>query len=340
MYLDWLTNKTNDTPIDGPNKLNESRAQIRFMRSVIASLLDRDREEARQNRRKDEPDTVSIEPRSSLVDLNLQRRDPPKSLSTPQAAPSWSYNVKNALGLGTNSVYEEKIDENAIVLAKTAGSAITKAPLPAATRVGTRITVPGPLAKTRRGNLARRTGSTSKQITRPVRQTGSQLGRPIAGQANPLGTQMPRAATRVIKDTEEEGTGVRPVGVSTPLGPLGKGESRKASSTTQSRHVRPNPYSPVTVMPGTGEIEGGEQINPMYEQSVPSKRPKPSSGSVSTRTPVSTTGSAIKRTTRTPLKLEETNMSSLINNHIEKFLKTRHGQKLKTEAESLLTKKD
>lgn len=337
LYLEWLKNKANDTPIDGPNKLNESRSQVRFMRSVIASLLQRDREEARQ-RAKDEPDTVSIEPRSSLVDLNLPKKDPSRSITTPQSAPAWSYNVRNMMGLGSNSVYEETIDENAIVLARTAGSA-----LPVARRVGTRMNVPNPLAKTRPGNLARRTGTRSNQLAKPIRQTGSQLGRPIAGQANPLGTQMPRAATRVIPqvtDTGEEDQGSKTIAPNTPMGAIGKGSSRKASNTTRSIHLRGNPYSAVTLEPETGKVEGGEQANSMYEQEVKSGLPKPSSGKVRTGNPNSTTGSAIGRLTRIPLKLEETNMSSLINNHIEKFLKSRHGQKLKTEAESLLTKKD
>ena len=393
LYLEWLKNKANDTPIDGPNKLNESRSQVRFMRSVIASLLQRDREEARQ-RAKEEPDTVSIEPRSSLVDLNLPKKDPSRSITTPQSAPAWSYNVRNMMGLGSNSVYEETIDENAIVLAKpiaglakpiagnvlaktsvpaargivpaarrigsnpnaittvptrridynpNAINVLAKPPVPAARRVGTRMNVPNPLAKTRPGNLARRTGTRSNQLAKPIRQTGSQLGRPIAGQANPLGTQMPRAATRVIPqvtDTGEEDQGSKTIAPNTPMGAIGKGSSRKASNTTRSIHLRGNPYSAVTLEPETGKVEGGEQANSMYEQEVKSGLPKPSSGRVRTGNPKSTTGSAIGRLTKIPLRLEETSMSSLINNHIEKFLKSRHGQKLKTEAESVLTKKD
>jgi hypothetical protein len=256
--------------------------------------------------------------------LNLQKRDPAKSISIPQAAPSWSYNVKNALGLGTNSVYEEKIDENAIVLAKTAGNVLAKTSK--STPVVARRIVPAtssPLAKPP-VPAARRIGS--NPLARPMRQIGSQLGKSVA--------------TKIAPETPEESAIVKPIGTAGPDGGLGKSNSRKPSSTTKSVHNRPNPYSAVTLKPETGEIEGGVQSGSVYEQAAQSPLPKPSSGKVRTGNPISTTGSAIRKLTRIPLKLEETSMSSLINNHIEKFLKSRHGQKLKTEAESVLTKKD
>ena len=316
LYLDWLKNKTNDTPIDGPNKLNESsRRHIRFMQNVIANLLDRNREEAKK-KKDEEPETVSVEPRSSLVDLNLQKRDPSKSISIPQAAPSWSYNVQNALGLGTNSVYEEKIDENAIVLAKSA--------MPVAGKVLATTSKSTPVVARRIVPAARRIGS--NPLARPVRQIGSQLGKSVA--------------TKIGPETPDESAIVKPIGIAGPDGGLGKSNSRKPSPTTKSVHNRPNPYSAVTLKPETGEIEGGVQSGSVYEQAAQSPLPKPSSGRVRTGNPISTTGSAIRRLTRIPLRLEETSMSSLINNHIEKFLKSRHGQKLKTEAESVLTKKD
>ena len=280
LYLDWLKNKTNDTPIDGPNKLNESsRRHIRFMQNVIANLLDRNREEAKK-KKDEEPETVSVEPRSSLVDLNLQKRDPSKSISIPQAAPSWSYNVQNALGLGTNSVYEEKIDENAIVLAKSAmpvaGKVLAKTsksiPVVArrivpAGRIPTNPNAINVLAKTP-VPAARRIGS--NPLARPVRQIGSQLGKSVA--------------TTPKIGPEEESAIVKPIGTAGPDGGLGKSDSRKPSSTTKSVHNRPNPYSAVTLKPGTGEIEGGVQSGSVYEQALP----KPSSGRVRTGNPIST----------------------------------------------------
>ena len=367
LYLDWLKNKTNDTPIDGPNKLNESsRRHIRFMQNVIANLLDRNREEAKK-KKDEEPETVSVEPRSSLVDLNLQKRDPAKSISIPQAAPSWSYNVKNALGLGTNSVYEEKIDENAIVLAKSAmpvagkvlattsksTPVVARRIVPAARRIGSNpnamTTVPtarrigsNPNAMTTVPTAGKVLAKTSNPLAKPPVPAARRIGsNPLARPVRQIGSQLGKSvATKIGPETPDESAIVKPIGIAGPDGGLGKSNSRKPSPTTKSVHNRPNPYSAVTLKPETGEIEGGVQSGSVYEQAAQSPLPKPSSGRVRTGNPISTTGSAIRRLTRIPLRLEETSMSSLINNHIEKFLKSRHGQKLKTEAESVLTKKD
>ena len=346
LYLSWLSTKVKDTPLDGPSakqQINESRGERSFYRAIIAQLIG-NRPSGTEGKKNSDNESLTLEPVSTKG--QLEKQQPRSSIKQPQVPPLWSYASKNSLGLGSNAVYEENIEENAgaIVLRSAAKSGAIVRSVPSGTKrvantaLGTRR--PTALATRRPTALATRTplATIRPGIGGPIdtRDTARVVGRtPIGGPIQIRnGNGLVPSGGKPIVPTG--GSSPKPVGSSNPLGGLGPSRARPASKMVKSKRPGqensdnyPSGFNAVSVEPGSGETQGGDRI---YEQN--------NRILARIRTPVSTSGNAVKRTTRIPLKLEENSLKSLINMHVDKFLNSRHGKQLKSEAGELLTNKD
>jgi len=318
LFLGWLNKKVEQNNPDGP--IHESKKLIKQLRRELeyhkalaaAAIISPDT----TGDKKTQIDPYSLEPKSGLIDF--KPAESRQSIKTPSVEPVWSYRARNALGLGSNSVYEnEEIKEGSLGTARTlriAKAAIkTQSPMlkdralsgvkrnlnRAATTSNTQLATRPNTQLATRPNTQLATRPNTQLATRPNTQLATRPGGPLATRPtspNLPVQQTPPAARRVSVKPEEskpEEDIIKPTGSSNTLTTPNKSE-RDKSKYTRSVQPRQN-ISAFGLEPGSGNEYGG---------------------------------------------VVSESMKALINTHVNKFLKTREGVRLKKEASEVLTRKE
>ena len=319
LYMEWLGKQMDKNSPDGPiteaRRRRNRRNDIDYYRAVIAGLLDRE-----DSQKTSSLEPHSLEPKSGLADF--QQSAARQSLKIPHVEPIWSYRAKNTLGaaLGSNTVYEAiaasmKVAPGAAI---RAGSLAAKGlpkfkQRPNSNKVVVRRVAPKPTTA-----LATIPKPTTALATVPKPTTALATvpkGGPIVKKEPTGGPILKKEPKPIVK--KEPHVKDEPIVQHTPEPP-----PPKPTSDTEKPSGASNPL---------GGTDMNKRDKSRYTQSVHSKpRPgmtpfgiKPGSGEQYGGQVVS-----------------ESKLNSLVNHHVNKFLKTREGKKLKKEASSILTQKD
>lgn len=319
LYFNWLREKLDQNRPDGPLNERKSRKELSgeldFFKMLLAAHIS-GREADSKKTSKIEPFT--LEPKSGLGDFT--KGEITKSLKSHQPPPMWSYAGRNTLGLASLKEVTGKVIGRIVprpsgrAMRSTYAATLPNKPLPTMTRqpplsgglVTSTPTATTALAKKPATPLATRPGGLARISTRSgttkalaKRPTTALATRPKSGTTQQTPTETPAPTPQAAA-----------VAAAAPAAPVSRPQGDKVSGS-------PN-----------------ELGNTPIKDRDPSKWHR----SVKSSGPLSAIGVTPGTGGEYGGKLSESSMHSLINFHINKFLKSRHGSLLKNEAKQILTR--